>query len=368
MGNACIFVDNLRMGGFQRVALDQAYYLADSGYKVVIFVLEKLPIDEENSFLSQEQELLMSRQIEFRVMGFKWSSILASLIKSRSELSSAKLMLSHSLRSVVVLKLLRIFLKFDSRIFLIIHQVPRLTDIVQRLKRFVYSQFTDELYCFSRAVELDWFSQFSMIPSSLLSTISLPINTVRNGIYLPRLPDISVLSDSSERKRIYFLGRPAFWKGIDTIRALAATEYLKDYDFVFLVPRKNDTLFSPLEEVLGKRLIVMVGKTIKSITVRVGDVHLYPANYGRNVTVFESISLNCLEFAALGVPSLVTRGGLLTWPDFNIYDVFYEVDWNDIPSVASLVLSLSSKLIPPSELSLIRDRISIANQINQYLN
>ena len=41
MNHALICVDNLRVGGYQRLALDEAYALSDRGYIVSIFVLEE---------------------------------------------------------------------------------------------------------------------------------------------------------------------------------------------------------------------------------------------------------------------------------------------------------------------------------------
>jgi hypothetical protein len=59
-----------------------------------------------------------------------------------------------------------------------------------------------------------------------------------------------------------------------------------------------------------------VSKSFRDYKPSYGDVHLYPANYGTSAKFIESISINCLEMASVGIPSFITRGGLLTWPEF----------------------------------------------------
>ena len=133
------------------------------------------------------------------------------------------------------------------------------------------------------------------------------------------------------------------------------------------MPEDDDELFKPLRQLLGERLVVISGRTIASLNVQMGDVHLYPANYGPGVDLFESISLNCLEFACLGIPSIVTRGGLYTWSDLLNLDIFFEEEWSDISSVTTKILEIGQGRAQNIYLSEIRSKVDIANQMRELL-
>jgi hypothetical protein len=317
--------------------------------------------------MSQELRFHRDKKINFIVIGRSWVEILAKFIRLRRDFKGAEIIISHSLRAALGLRLIKIVFLCRFRINLVVHQLPGLTDPKQRFKRFVYAQFSDDLYCFSKAVEASWYSQFAFLPKRVMARFSKNIKTLRNGVYLPRLPEISSAGSTGERKKIYFLGRLAFWKGVGTITSLAQVNSLIEYDFVFLIPDDRDPLLDVLRDLLGSRLIIIAGKTVASLKVHHGDVHLYPSNYGPDVTMGESISLNCLEFASIGIPSLVTRGGLYTWPDLSGLDIFHEVDWADLDSVTSTILSLDSNTRAKEKVSLVREVTDIRNQINRLV-
>jgi hypothetical protein len=44
-------------------------------------------------------------------------------------------------------------------------------------------------------------------------------------------------------------------------------------------------------------------------------IHLYPTNYGSKTRYPQSIGLNVIEFAALGIPSLVSKEVVTTYPE-----------------------------------------------------
>ncbi|CAN2169835.1 GT4_PimA-like domain containing protein [Candidatus Nanopelagicaceae bacterium] len=367
MKTAFIFVDNLRIGGFQRLALDQAYFLRDEGFVVTLVSLEELPDANLSTFLSQERELLSRGNIRILSSGYAWKPLFETLTELTLDLNKSDLILTHSLRAAASLKLIRLFKRNKFNFSLIVHQIPKLTDPIQRKKRLIYSQFCDHLFCFSKAVELGWTSQMPKVPKVFIKVFTRSIETLRNGVYLPRLPAIASDIIGNRRTRIYFLGRPTFWKGLETIETLAASNSLIDYDFVFLVPEDDDELFKPLRQLLGERLVIISGKTIASLNVQMGDVHLYPANYGPGVDLFESISLNCLEFACLGIPSIVTRGGLYTWSDLLNLNIFFEEEWSDISSVTTKILEIGQERAQNIYLSEIRSKVDIANQMRELL-
>jgi glycosyltransferase involved in cell wall biosynthesis len=268
------------------------------------------------------------------------------------------LIISHSLRSTFAIRLL----SFNQHkiINTKIHQIPKLSDKNQRIKRFIYSQFATNLYSFSEAASQSWYEQFDF-GAKLLRKYTRQIKTVRNGVYLGRIPQISQRTDG--RRRIIFLGRPTFWKGLDILQKLAEHKDLKDFEFLFIVPSFDENLFSEIQKTLGERMGFIEGKSFGDLELFEGDVHLYPSQYGRQVNRFESVSINCLEMACLGIPSLVTMGGNLTWREHEFSKIFIEVDWSNLEDVASKIKETSEIRFESTDLHYFKGKIDIKNEL-----
>jgi glycosyltransferase involved in cell wall biosynthesis len=216
---------------------------------------------------------------------------------------------------------------------------------------------------------LDWNTR---INSNLLSRVLFgrkPILLLRNGIFLDRIKNF-------ERKKFYgdaelrlvFLGRPTSWKGVNSILDLAQSQALSDAKILFFFPYKPDGLFDNLPTDVSGRISVVVGKSFRDYEPNFGDVHLYPANYGVSARFIESISLNCLEMASVGIPSILTKSGLLTWPEFLHNPLFVEVDWSDNIETVQKICESHTTQVTDSELSRIRTIISVENHTSQLLD
>ena len=214
MQQVFIFVDNLKIGGYQRLALDEAYEFSDSGYKVTIWILE----DSRNgkSFQVIESNLIAEKEIIIKILPSDRISMFFYLNKIFASFSALPLIMSHSLRATFVMRLLKI--RFCLIINTKIHQIPKLSDPIQRLKRFLYAQFTDNLFCFSISVSNSWYQQFGY-GSKILEAFSKDIKLLKNGVYLKRFPALPGVDQ--RKKRIIFLGRLTFWKGLDVFQLLA---------------------------------------------------------------------------------------------------------------------------------------------------
>lgn len=370
MNHALICVDNLRIGGFQRLALDEAYALSDRGFIVSIFVLE-----ESNSttagiktFFEIESGLISSKNIDINFSAHHWLRLLLDLRHTINSIPKSPLIISHSLRCTVMLKIFKLFYqKRQLTINTKVHQLPSLTDPKQRLKRLIYSQFTDYLFGFSEAVRVAWTTQFGN-QFRLLLRFTKRLDLLRNGIYLDRLPVRDKLNLTSiSRPRIIFLGRLTFWKGLSIFETISLLGELKDYDFLFIIPSYVDSDFLKLKAVLGDRLQIVEGKSINQLQFYEGDVHLYPALYGGNSKIIESVSLNCLEMACLGIPSLITVGGQITWREPIFNKVFLEVDWDSIDQVVSEIRRASKLKIQNEDLDLIRRKIDINSELDRLI-
>ncbi len=358
---ACIFLDNFRLGGFQRLALDQAYELSDRGYSVNLYItsspeswvmprLESKFIAEKNI---QVYETPISRAMQIL---FFW--------KQLSSIPTGSLFISHSLRATFSLRILKMITFRKFVISTTIHQLPRLSHLSQRFRRFIYGQFSDNLYCFSSAVSTDWTSQFGRTFSFFVQKFTRRISLRRNGVYLNRLPPVREQLKVKQPRLIY-LGRTTFWKGLETILDLAREVEMSDFDFLMIVPDFSEGDFEEFSKILGDRLNVITGKTISDLEFRDGDVHVYPANYGSRVNIHESISLNCLEMASIGIPTLVTKGGLSTWPEIHRSNLIHEVDWAEKSCLVRKLHEVSALRISDEEIEATRRLFDIGNQFIQ---
>lgn len=370
MNHALICVDNLHIGGYQRLALDEAYALSDRGFKVSIFVLE-----ENNSstikgktFFEIESQLISSKNIVFNFSSQGWLRLSVNLRNAMNSIPKSPLIISHSLRCTVVFKIFKFFCrKRGINVNTKVHQLPSLTDPKQRLKRLIYVQFTDHLFGFSEAVSLSWTTQFGH-HFRLLLRFTKRLDLLRNGIYLDRLPVRDKWNLSSiSRPRIIFLGRLTFWKNLSIFETISLLDELTDYDFLFIIPSYMQSDFFKLRTVLGDRLKIVEGKSINQLQFYEGDVHLYPALYGGSSKIIESVSLNCLEMACLGIPSLITVGGQITWREPIFNKVFLEVDWGSIDQVVSEIRRASKLKIQNEDLDLIRRKIDINSELDRLI-
>jgi glycosyltransferase involved in cell wall biosynthesis len=361
---ALIAIDNLRIGGFQRLALDQAYSLSDEGYSVTLISFTDFNEVGIKSFVSLERQIIEAKKIDILVLSGtrikQLHGLRALLIKHHPE---DFIVVSHSLRASVMLYFL--FFRSKNSFVTCIHQLPSLSAPVQRYKRFIYTQFSPLLTGYSEAVIQDWNYHRNQLPRIMRFFIRNKIHLLRNGVYLGRLPEMfSELGDSEKvfKPRLVFLGRTISWKGLDRFLNLVTDPKLSDFDVLLMVPELDMTTHEILQSKLGKRLELVAGKTIADFVPHKGDVHIYPTSYGQGVIYNESISLNCLEMACIGVPSVVTENGLATWPEQDIRKLFYDVNWGAEIECVDRIISASKLELSSDEIKRVRSLISIQNQ------
>jgi hypothetical protein len=148
---------------------------------------------------------------------------------------------------------------------------------------------------------------------------------------------------------------------------IASHPSLVNFEILFMIPDEKDLDIQVLPVEVRGRIRIVAGKPISSYVPRPGDVHLYPANYGPDARYIESVSLNCLELACLGVPTILTESGMGTWPDLADYSIFYETDWVDHSLIASEILQVSRVKFSDSHIEKIVAIVDIQNQISKLL-
>jgi glycosyltransferase involved in cell wall biosynthesis len=367
MNQVHFFIDNLNIGGFQRLCLDQAYAFSEMKYSVAIHSLSELPNSDVKSFLSIEGELLSNFRIKVESLPNRHIGQIASTRRILQNHSHGDLIISHSLRATVVIFLASLFLKKRFFFTTQIHQLPTLSAPVQRFRRFVYAQLSPILVAYSEAVKKDWDSRVINFPTLIRWLFRKPIRVVRNGIYLNRIPDFTLSSKSKDGSRLIFLGRNTGWKGISTFLSYAEHPELLHFKILLMLPNIDATFEQELIARFGSRLEITLGRSIASFTPEEGDVHFYAAQYGGKAKFIESISLNCLEMAAAGVPSVVTSHGLETWSDLVGTGIFFECDWTDIENTSKKILEASKARKSSQDLERIRSKIDIKANIHKLI-
>lgn len=363
--NILIICDTARIGGVERLALDQAYELSkiSKESKATILVLNSPPTFMDASFIRNESKLINKLRIDiFYAPGSKLKQFCAlrNLLKDYNH----NYVFTCSMRGGVLSWLVRIIYRFKFTILNTVQQLPSLTSPSQHLKRAFYSQFSDRLFICCEAALKDW--EYRRQQSLLIKFISRRrrVELCRNGIYLPRLSPAKSLGRFKDVKRFVYIGRLTAWKGLETFLKVAQLSEFEKIEVLLVTPTDPSNYLKDLEISLQERIKTVVGKSISEIEFKEGDVHLYPASYGDNAFV-EGISLNVLEMACLGIPSLVTKNGCATWPELYNLGFVYEVDWSKINKIAQIVTRIT---IQSENISQVRSIINIKNSLNKMLS
>lgn len=274
------------------------------------------------------------------------------------------LIVSHSLRGGVLSYILNFLSlnKFQLKTF--IHQIPSLSSKEQRLKRFLYSRFSQELFIFSEAARQDWLIHQSRSWFVRFLSGSKPIILCRNGVFLSRLKSRAEVFPSD--KRLIFIGRLRTWKGIDKFIEIVSNFDLADYSVVLVTPEDPSEYLLQVPLEIKRKFTYIIGKSVSEIDFRYGDIHLYPTNYGKDSRFVEGVSINVLEMAALGIVSLISKDGDLTWPELKELGLIRIVNWDKLSEVTKTILS-SSLSITESNLNKAREIIDIKNNLRQIL-
>ena len=363
-----LVVDNFRIGGLERLALDQLYILKDLGIQAQaryrqVEVTKNLP-----NFLELEEKRIREKNIEIIGLPEGDLSQLRHFIRLFRK-NSFTLIINHSVGAAVILRMATLLARKNILLKTFVHQLPTLSAPIQRYKRFIYSLFSHQTYGYSVAVTKDWNGRVQgkwFLPRFLRK--KLTIQTLRNGIYLDRLPNLKPASPGkANNKRLVFIGRNVGWKNLDKIFTLLREREFAEYSALVIVPMVNPEQLESAEKEFSSRINFEIGKKIEDIEFGIGDINVYPVDYGPSAQFIESISLNCLEMACLGIPSLIAVNGSETWTDLVERGHFYEVDWNSKEDVARAVKALSHRTSQERFLEEARRTISIENNIKEIL-
>lgn len=331
--------------------------------KPTILVLNPPPTDIDSSFIKNEELMIKKLAIDVVYAPGKRLNQL-QFLKKYLVANDFKYIFTCSMRASVLSWCLRFVYRFDLFIFNTIQQLPSLTSPSQHLRRALYSQFSDKLFICCAAALDDWNHRRKKSLVVKLVSTRKKVELCRNGIYIPRLLSNESLPIFTGLKRIVFIGRLTAWKGLDKFLEIAQQNEYKDIEILLVTPTDPANYLVQLDKSLLNRIQCVIGKSISDIKFQSGDLHLYPATYGDN-TFVEGISLNVLEMACMGIPSLVTKNGCATWPELQDLGIVYEVDWNDVNEIKKIIARIDIQI---SSIFKAREIIDIRNNLNQMLS
>lgn len=331
MPKIAIIVDNLRVGGVQRLALDEAYSLVKLGYCISIIVLEKkLPGD---NIREVDGKYFHDFASDLRIKEISGSDIyIFNLLFQEFRSEIPDLVISHSAKGTLFSQVIRIMTgnvrKF--KVIGFIHQLITLSKPMQRIKRLLFYSFANEVRASSKQfiLEIEYIRR-----RNLLYWIVFPRTIVfdRMGIDLDRINfqtnRVVQIKDTNET-RLIFLSRVVGWKGFNTFLNVCEESSNQTQKIVFTTP-----LYAQSTEICEfltvANSIKIENSGIANLDKKSKALHLYPTNYGGTVKFPQNIGMNVLECIAVGIPSLISREDFWSWPELE-NSVFVQIaDWKD---------------------------------------
>lgn len=360
--NFLLITETLRIGGIERNTLDQAYQLTDRGDKVTILVLDYSATFDNVNFVKVENNLITKKNLDIRYSNkgiINQISFMISILKE----TNFDVIIDYTLSGTLKIRLASLYARKRAVVHTVVQQLTSLSTIQQKYRRFFYAQFSTRLFMNSVNYGRDWdFYRKSNIFSLLVFRKNYKI--IRNGVYLPRLQInySGIHRKNSENLRLIFLGRLKTWKGLNNFIKID-NALNNNANFLVLASEKDDVVMKNLKSMFGDRIDFIFGTTINEFTPIEGDIHFYPVDYGDNSHAVESVSTNCLEMALLGVPSIVTQGGVSNWLELGKIGLVHEINWESEESILKGIDYCKSISISSNEFKNMADAINIESNL-----
>ena len=337
---AFLTVDDLRVGGIQRLVMDEAYALAEEGYCVQII---NFGAEKENDSIIHVDGLTHDQLNEKSIFvtnlsGDKYSKL--SRLRIFIKQNEVRSVICHSPSSSFWFRVAALSLFRQLKISLWIHQVLTLSDRVQATKRVILSLTANRLFFSAVQFKLEW--EVNRADRLLRRLRGAQFRKVdRLGVYLPRiLRETNGLDCETNEIHIIYASRLTPWKGLDKFDQIIKRN--PRYHPVVLSVNVPTSLSSALyfkDEYNDHLLVCKSPSYVSNLT---HPVHIYPTYYGDKVKNPQSIGLNVMEFALMGIPSLVSHEVTSTYPELLKSTLVEVVDWHNEKLVDLKVQSLAN--------------------------
>ena len=337
---AFLAVDDLRVGGIQRLVMDEAYALSDEGYRV--YIVNFSGVRENDSIIYVDEmtvEKLLAKSISITNLP---SGKYSKLCKLRSfmienELSSV---ICHSPSASLWFRTAALSYFRQVKISLWIHQVLSLSDWKQALKRVILSTTADKIYFSAVQFKLEW-------EANLVDRVFRQLKSDQNrvvdrlGVHIPRvLSNAGGFDCEPVLTHLIYASRLTPWKGLEKFDRII--ERNPDYHPIVLTVNVPGDLSSSILDAETLEGHLLVCKSPNFVANQRKTVHIYPTDYGKKVKNPQSIGLNVMEFAVLGIPSLISPEVISTYPEILNSILVESVDWEESELVDSKIIALAN--------------------------
>jgi glycosyltransferase involved in cell wall biosynthesis len=364
-----IVTENLRVGGIQRLALDECYALASKGIPVELITLS--PRINGDDVI--ELDGLHSGNLTFKLTQFNKSRI-SKIINFRKILAKEKsdfTIVSHSASAVLLIRIAFPFRK-KTKPLLYVHQLISMSGKFQAMKRIFYFRLAKKILVSSLQFSLDL---KAYLRKNRLLGLLFRIETEfdRMGIFLPRLLDTTTdakqFNCDPEIPHLLSISRITSWKGIETFIDISQRKELNDFHSVVLSTStgRRDILDPDNQTFVNFHIFENFG--VASMPRDINYIHIYAAKYPEKVKFPQCIGMNVLECLALGIPSVISEENFESWPELKNNPLVFASNWKDADDVVKKIRLL--KAIPLAERESfaidVRPLISISHHIEKLI-
>jgi len=321
-----IVLDNLRVGGVQRLALDESYALSRQGKEVSVIILEEqVSIDDmreiDGAFFRRH-----SLKLCFLPQG-RGKQILWFIKFIRGE--NPNIILCHSARSIGLIRLASLFCWRQIVIVAFLHQLASLSSRLQKFKRFILFSMANQVRASSKQFILEFEATYKRC-KFLTKPVLKKMQFDRMGLDLSRIDwaqSNENLIKITDRPALIFNSRVTEWKGFKTFLELAI-ELGSEFQYILITSRMahQADLIAQFDGLPTAK--TFYGKNVSHFAWEVPCIHVYPTDYGKGVKYRQNIGLNVLECLSLGIPSIISHEGFESWPEFQSINSVMTTGWN----------------------------------------
>jgi hypothetical protein len=363
-----LITGNTRVGGAQRILLDEFYEIQSRGISARIVSLS--PSIPEDDILNVDSNFHLSKEVSVEYAGINRISQVLYLIKVLKKKNGISGIVSHDFPGVVICRLATFILGRRVHVSLYIHQLMDMSSRVQRQKRIFMSLFASQIYVSSFQFKKSW-EEHLQSSNFWRFVFKKTIVFDRMGIHIPRVENFDHLKIKPcprDVPHLVFMSRITAWKGFSDFKDFAKSYTSDGLHSLTLTTRNNRLEILDESDFVNDYNHLIYESGVSNIHFPRGSVHFYPTNYGHEIKFPQSIGMNVLEFLAVGVPSIISLESFESWPELESSVLVRTVDWRDKESLFSLWGELSSlnastvqkeveRLIPTISISSHIDRI-----------
>jgi glycosyltransferase involved in cell wall biosynthesis len=364
-----LITGNTRIGGAQRIALDEFYELSNRGIQVKLVSLN--PIIENDDILNVDKHFPPAKDVSIISPGSGKIKQLKYFIQEFAENPNKIHVVSHDFSGVLISRCAALAIRKRITVDLYIHQLMDLSDSRQRQKRIFLSLFATNVYVSSFQFKRSW---EDYLKNSRLWRILYwkKIHFDRMGVHVPRILNTAYtktkVCDFSV-PHIIFMSRITAWKGF-SVYSEFIKKFVNNSVHSLILTTKNGR-----PEIFNENLFidelnhVVYESGVSNLELPRGSVHLYPTNYGQGVAYPQSIGMNVLELLAVGIPSVISPEGFQSWPELESSVMISTNDWSDEADLESHVSRLCNltEIELKAEVERLLPVISISNHIDRVV-